>query len=364
MDPFETSHFSNDALLHNLRLLAAHDCRTTAVMLTRIAEVEERKLFLQEGYPSMHAYCVRELHFSEGVAYKRIEAARTTRRFPGVLVALAEGRLHLRAVQMLAPYLTSGNADELVAAATHKTRFELQQLLAERFPHSDLPESLQAITARPAPTAVAVPPGRAAAPIGSGSNSVTIPGQYDHALALDPARLAAPEQVEASAPRGRVTPLSPERCAFQCTFDQETHDLLQDVRALMSHDVPSGEAALVIKGALKLAKAELMKRKAAATDRPGPSRPSTSARHIPAAVKRAVRKRDGGRCTFVSDDGRRCAARDMLEFDHLEPVARGGEATAANVRLMCRAHNQHAAERAFGRDFMDCKRRKAQQRNG
>ena len=87
--------------------------------------------------------------------------------------------------------------------------------------------------------------------------------QYDHALALDPARLSAPEQVEASAPRGRVTPLSPERYAFQCTFDQETHDLLQDVRALMSHDMPSGEAALVIKGALKLAKAELMKRKAA-----------------------------------------------------------------------------------------------------
>src|SRR5574341_2253451 len=68
MDPFATSHFSDDALLHNLKLLVAHDCRTTAVMLTRIAEVEDRRLYLKAGCSSMHDYCVRVLHLSEGVA--------------------------------------------------------------------------------------------------------------------------------------------------------------------------------------------------------------------------------------------------------------------------------------------------------
>src|SRR5262249_41004764 len=96
MDPFETFHFSNEALIHNLRALVAHDCRTTAVLLTRIAEVEERKLFRQAGYSSMHAYCVHELHFSEGVAYKRTEAARVARRMSRGRGAVAGGEVSPR----------------------------------------------------------------------------------------------------------------------------------------------------------------------------------------------------------------------------------------------------------------------------
>jgi hypothetical protein len=127
----------------------------------------------------------------------------------------------------------------------------------------------------------------------------------------------------------------------------------------MSHEVPTGEITLVLKGALKLAKAQLEKRKIAATDRPGRSRGCTSARRVPAAVKRAVWERDGGRCTFVSEGGRRCEERARLEYDHAEPVARGGQATAENVRLLCRSHNRYAAERAFGIEFMERKRAEA-----
>jgi len=361
MDPFAVSHFSDAGLLHNTKLIVAHDNGTNAVMLTRIAEIDHRKLFLREGYPSMHSYCVRELNFSEGVAYKRIEAARTARRFPCVLLAFGEGRVHLRAVVMLAPHLTSGNAAELLAAATRKTRFEIQQLLAERFPRPDVPERLQQITVPGAPIPATAPP-VAGAPIGSGSNSLTIPEQSDPRLigASTAGRTSARAQrVETPAQPERVTPLSPQRFAFQCTLDQETYQLLQDVRALMSHEVPTGEIALVLKGSLRLAKAHLERRKFAATDRPGPAHPSSSRRHIPAAVKRAVRERDGDQCTFVSDGGKRCPSRSKLEFDHIEPVARGGEATADNLRLVCRAHNQYAAERVFGADFMDCKRAEA-----
>jgi 5-methylcytosine-specific restriction endonuclease McrA len=73
-------------------------------------------------------------------------------------------------------------------------------------------------------------------------------------------------------------------------------------------------------------------------------------------VKRAVWQRDGGRCTFVGTNGHRCETRRGLEFDHAEPLARGGQATIANLRLRCRAHNQYEAEREFGSDFMRRKR--------
>lgn len=79
-------------------------------------------------------------------------------------------------------------------------------------------------------------------------------------------------------------------------------------------------------------------------------------RHIPHAVKAQVWKRDGGRCTYHSAAGQRCPAVTRLEFDHVVPVARGGASTAANLRLRCRAHNQLAAENAFGAGFMSQRR--------
>jgi hypothetical protein len=58
----------------------------------------------------------------------------------------------------------------------------------------------------------------------------------------------------------------------------------------------------------------------------------------------------------VSEAGRRCEARERLEFDHVEAFARGGAATVEGIRLLCRAHNQHQAERTFGAEFMHHKR--------
>jgi hypothetical protein len=76
-------------------------------------------------------------------------------------------------------------------------------------------------------------------------------------------------------------------------------------------------------------------------------------------VKREVWQRDGGQCTFVGATGHRCPARTLLEFDHVEEVARGGHSTVAGLRLRCRAHNQAGAERRFGAGFMHEKRRAA-----
>jgi hypothetical protein len=49
----------------------------------------------------------------------------------------------------------------------------------------------------------------------------------------------------------------------------------------------------------------------------------------------------------------------MLEFDHVEPVARGGTASVEGMRLRCRAHNQYEAERALGTRLMSRKRAEA-----
>jgi hypothetical protein len=157
--------------------------------------------------------------------------------------------------------------------------------------------------------------------------------------------------------------VAPERYALQLTVGKSTYHKLQYAQALLGHQVPSGELAEVLDRALDALIGQLEKRKFAATSHPGvrPRHATTGERHIPAEVKRAVWQRDGGRCTFVSETGRRCPALSRLEYDHIGPVAHGGRPTVANLRLRCRPHNQYAAECAFGTGFMDQKRLQARE---
>ena len=65
-----------------------------------------------------------------------------------------------------------------------------------------------------------------------------------------------------------------------------------------------------------------------------------------------VAKRDSGRCTYVSPGGRRCGAREFLEFHHGDPWARTHAHSVDGIALRCRAHNQYAACRDFGERHM------------
>ena len=75
-------------------------------------------------------------------------------------------------------------------------------------------------------------------------------------------------------------------------------------------------------------------------------------RAIPAEVRRQVFERDGGACTWIGENGRRCGSRHQIEVDHIRPYARGGPATVGNLRLLCRAHNLFHAEQLFGQEHM------------
>jgi hypothetical protein len=71
-------------------------------------------------------------------------------------------------------------------------------------------------------------------------------------------------------------------------------------------------------------------------------------RHVPAAVRRAVRERDADRCRFVDEQGRRCSERHRLEFHHRHPFGTGGDHSLGNISLLCPAHNRYMAERDYG----------------
>ena len=351
MKCYSLRHLSDQTLVNGLATRVTSDCTNTAEILAYLAEVDARKLYLPAGYDSMYAYCVGYFHMSEDVAYKRIKTARAAHRFPAIFEAVAQGRLHLSAVVMLGPHLTEETATELLPAATHKTKAEIEQLLAERFPRPDLLAWVEPIVPTPlVRSTTQQAPGPVEQPVPSSPSPV----QVEEQQAPGPAE--APVAPPLTSERPRVKPLAPQRFAVQFTMGQSVHDKLKYVQELLGHQVPSGDLAQIFERALDALIPQLEQRKFAGTAKPRTSRRSTSGRHIPARVRRAVWKRDGGQCTFVSETGHRCEARKPLEFDHIHEVARGGEATVAGIRLRCRAHNQYQAECTFGSEFMRHKR--------
>jgi 5-methylcytosine-specific restriction endonuclease McrA len=231
-------------------------------------------------------------------------------------------------------------------AARHKSKREVESQVAALRPLPDVPSSVRKL-----PTTFST-----AAPATSPAPSST-PTPADVAdLRRSPAaggNELSPAVVELrpSAPISRpavVAPLSPERYKVQVTISRDTHDKLRRVQDLLRHSIPDGDPAAIFDRAISLLLIDLERKKVAHTSRPRPaSEPSPGSRHVPAAVRREVWRRDGGQCAFVGSSGQ-CTERGHLEFHHVIPFADGGPTTSGNLQLRCRAHNAYEAEERFG----------------
>ena len=320
---------SDDELLDRVSVLAARERRATAELVAALAELERRKLYLAQGYSSLFVYCTRVLHLSEHAAYNRIEAARASLRFPAILEGIDDGSLSLATVRLLAPILTPDNCGRLLGAAAHRSKRDVELLAAGERPRPD------------APTLVRRLPG--------GRTTAAADPEPSSLLVLSPggAQPVFPTPPPASIHRFASEPLSPERYKIQFTASREFHDKLRRAQMLLRHAVPSGDPAAILDRAVDLLIAKLEKRKTGTTSRPHKARETAArSRHVPAAVRREVWKRDGGRCAFVGAAGR-CSEEAFLEFHHVMPFADGGLATTTNIELRCRAHNVYESDRIF-----------------
>lgn len=319
----------DDELLAALLNLVRRDNELLAELLAYLGELDQRRLYLDLGFPSLHAYCMSALGMCEATAGRRITAARVCRKFPEVLARIARGELHLSAVCSMSPHLDWNNAPELIELCSNQSRRKVDEILAARFPRADVREKV------------------------------------------------------------RLDPLSADRYGLHFTIDAEALEELERVRALARHRIPGGELSELFKLAMRTLRAELEKQRFSAGKTPRKRRmprdahspvashgdgassvtpgaepeaviehppaevaKSSAARRPTADVAREVYGRDEGQCTFVAQNGRRCAAREFLEFDHIDPHALGGEPTAVNLRLRCRAHNQHYARQVYGDERM------------
>jgi 5-methylcytosine-specific restriction endonuclease McrA len=291
MDPRE---HSDDVLLSTARRLIGAERKLTAKLVAYLAEIEDRRLHLLAGYASMFDFCVNGFGLSENEAFRRIAAARLGRRFPVVHSLLASGAVHLTTLELLREHLTDENHEELLESVAGKTKREVEALLATRFPMPDAPST--------------------------------------------------------------VRQLSGERFKIEFTASAELRNKLELCRDLMSHANPSRDLAIVIERAVDLLLSDLERTRLKRTKRPRVTPPASSPNSrtkVTSATRRNVFDRDGLKCSYVAPSGRRCEAHAFLELDHKHPRALGGKSDPENLRVLCRAHNQLAAEQAFGRETME-----------
>jgi len=358
--------------------------RVEADLIAFIAEVDARRLYALEASPSMHAYCIDVLHLSEPETALRIHVARAIRKHPMLLSMLREGRLHLSGIALLAPHLTPKNRQGLLKRATYKSRRQIEEIVAELKPRPAAPAQMRKL---PAPRADAT--GRAPRdPCSDAASPTVFPRRHDDlespksqkegqlerehrpddvagpnslkegTLGLEP----GPDDV-AAAPALRprrpatVEPLAPALYQVKFTAGQELHDKLERLQALMRTTVPNGDLGAIIDAAVTEKLERLEAKKLGKTKAPRKTLAETdttpTSRYIPAPVRREVWERDGGRCTYVDRHGRRCAARERLEFHHHgTPFGRGGVHSPGVIRLACKTHNTLLAELDFGKKKM------------
>ena len=321
----DIARLSNEALITETTRAAGGERAATVRLVTLLAELDARRLYLDQGFPSLFAYCTDVLHLSEHSAYHRIEAARAAQDYPLILERLTDGSLTLTAVGLLRAHLTKQNHVAVLDAARHRSKRDIERLVAELAPKRDAAPMVRRLPAvRPLRVAAAAAPAERRAP-------------------------SLLTQVDATPPKSSAEPAdSRDRYLVRLTISGRTHAKLMRARDLLGHSVPNGDPAEIIDRALTVLVQNLERTKLAATARPRPARSAVGkGRHIPAAVRRAVWRRDEGRCTFAGVAGR-CGEKRRLEFHHVVPYARSGPTDAANLTLRCRAHNAHDARLAFG----------------
>jgi hypothetical protein len=382
------THLTDPEILAATPRLAADERTASAAVIAHLAEIDRRKLAVAAGL-SLFEYCCRTLSMSEDAACNRTTAVRVVRAFPPALPMLADGRLNLSTMRILAPYLTAANHADLLAGASRRSKRFVEELVARRFPRDvatairKMPSRSTTANGRGVSTASAADPmstsrvtttpipasgtasSEAASPGGTSHDAPSPAPRSDDAPSPSPASpdtgvgpVPVPDPATAVPPRPvsrqrAVTPMAEDVFLIRLAASGAMVGRLRHAQDLLSHAVPRGDVTEVFDRALKALIVELEKKKTGAGIRSrlrcGDDRAIAvpRARYITVDVRRAVWIRDGGRCAYISPDGRRCEARAFLQFHHLKPHEVGGPPTVENIALRCRAHNQYEADVYF-----------------
>ncbi len=291
-----------------------------------LGELERRKVHLEIGFSSVFVFLTDHLGYPRASAYRRFTACRMLVRFPVLGAYLTDGRLNLTTVVELRDVLTEDNLAQTLDRAAGRTEEQMRELVAAMRPRPEPDDLLRRL---PRPRVEPEPP-------------ATLPGL---SLAPPPPPIPAPP-APASTPapaRMTITPISEERRVLRVTVGRQVVEDLEAVRSALSHVLPGATLETILGECVRRTREALERRRRGAGKKTSHGTPR--GRHVPAAIRAEVWKRDEGRCTFTGSEGHRCGSTYQLELHHILAFALGGPTTVENLTLHCASHNRYVAEK-------------------
>jgi hypothetical protein len=316
---------SDAVLIEGFKNLLLREKRLGDLILLNLQEMNSRRIYAQLGYGSLFEFLVKYFHLSESSAYQRISAMKLIQSIPEARTALISGETNL---------------STMAATQGFIRKLELEKKAVLSFQEKkDIFDAVKGKTQKEAQAAF-----------------VTI----NPTVAL---------------PANKEKPLTANHTLLQVTVDQETLQLLQEVKSLLSHEIPDGDLNKILKKISKESLEILKTKKGRSTKTkiqiPDPQRlrsesrvgeivPQTKhrsskhcdiknpSRYIPIETRRLVFQKAQGRCEFIGSDGKRCESHYQLEIDHKVAWSQGGSHDEANLRCLCKVHNTFRTKETHG----------------
>ncbi|HEY8270988.1 MAG TPA: HNH endonuclease signature motif containing protein [Pseudobdellovibrionaceae bacterium] len=337
----------DQALIEQLQKLFERKKRIGDAILLNLQEIADRRLYAKMGYSSIFEFLVKHFHLSESAAYQRTNALKLIREVPKAQEALFKGETNLSTMAATQSFikqleneqeapLTKAEKETIFDAVKGKSKKEAQATFAEMNPVATLPET-------------------------------------------------------------KAKVLTAKHTLLQVTLEQETLDLINEIKNLLSHEIPDGHLNKVLKRMAEISVGQLKKKKGRSIsnensnskkertkntvekEKANPSpilseetecslsrsqSPSDSncpnenhrsskqraskSRHIPIEIRSQVFQRAHGGCEYVSPDEQRCQNHYQLEVDHITSWSQGGETSLENCRVHCKSHNQYRVKETHG----------------
>jgi 5-methylcytosine-specific restriction endonuclease McrA len=310
---------SSMLIVEKLKALVASERKITAQIIEHIQEIDQKKIYLQMGFANLYSFLTEYIGYTPAAAQRRIEAARLLTFVPEVKEDLKSGSLNLSQLSMVAQSIRQKQKEEPLIQFSNEDKKSLLQ-------------SVKGLTLE---------------------NSQKILSQT-----LDLELKSFDKQ----------SIQSDESIRIELTLSKAQSEMLKKIKSLMSHVNPYATTAEVFEYLAK----DYLKRKDPARDRNSRKEirdsvaevdlqsKAKSGRHllaqqkevaesrsayksrttISASIKRAVWQRDQGLCQHKNiTTGKICGSNHLLEIDHIKRFRHGGDHTAKNLQLLCKAHN-------------------------
>jgi 5-methylcytosine-specific restriction endonuclease McrA len=348
---------SDKELLNRTSKLVNQEQKLTFEILLHLIEVENRKIYRPLGYSSMFVYCTDGLGYSESSANRRIYAARAIRKCPRAYADLCKGRVNLGTLALVWRHLTPDLLDE-IRGESYRRVLAIVSRFTPMIKHRDMTRPVAVIK----PVAATGERQTAGATLESSSGlsveaePVNDPKLGQISLRRGGKKLTTGRQTEAV-----------KMHQISCLVDDAVMQKLDRCKELLSGKHPCGidYNTLILELAsdwleqhdpVRRSKRRKKRKKGKNSRRTSKAKKTDSknpSRYISPATRDAIYARDGGQCTFVGSNGKRCQSRWDLEIHHDEtPFAMGGGHSPGNLRLLCAVHNKLESERVYGRRHM------------